>query len=199
MDNLGYVPIYWTQAIKNPLSIFKNQDRHPIQDQQGEKRSLSQMVHNSQYPMQNNTPSLTTMTSFILGTSYLKHRSNLSEAEASSIASIAAVCAASLCFMTSCNNKQVFIRNMRFREDEIDKFLTFKANYLVHICLRRQITEASRMDQVTSGSNLNLQNISANSSVNIIKGIYAKEKHSEVLTNICASSIQQPMNACVSV
>lgn len=78
---------------------------------------------------------------------------------------------------------------MRFREDEIDKFLTFKANYLVHICLR-QITEASRMDQVTSGSNPNLQNISANSLVNIIKGIYAKEKHSEVLTNICASSIQ---------
>lgn len=32
MDNLGYVPISWTQAIKNPLSIFKNQDRHPIQD-----------------------------------------------------------------------------------------------------------------------------------------------------------------------
>lgn len=79
---------------------------------------------------------------------------------------------------------------MRFREDEIDKFLTFKANYLVHICLRRQITEASRMDQVTSGSNPNLQNISVNSSVNIIEGIYAKEKHSEVLTNICASSIQ---------
>lgn len=39
--------------------------------------------------------------------SYLKHRSKLSVADASCIASIAAVCAESLSFMTSWNNQYV--------------------------------------------------------------------------------------------